>query len=259
MSEVKLEREGSAAIVTLNRPDRRNALDRPTLRELGRLGRELAADSTVRAVVLTGSGDKAFCAGADLKERAGMSDDEVRAMLASYRTELAWLSASPFPVVAAVNGAALGGGFELALACDLRVCAETAVFGLPETSLGIIPAAGGTQRLPRLVGTAKALELILLGTRLTASEALSLGIVNRVSPPSTAVVADTLGWLEPVLAGPPLAMRAALEAVRTAATTPLAEGLAAELSAYEACLTSEDRQEALAAFAERRKPQFRGR
>jgi methylglutaconyl-CoA hydratase len=259
MSEVKLERSGAAAIVVIDRPARRNALDRATLNELGRVGRELGADPSVRAALLTGSGDKAFCAGADLKERAGLSEDEVRAMLRAYRTELAWLGSSPFPVIAAVNGAALGGGFELALACDLRVAASDAVFGLPETSLGIIPAAGGTQRLPRLIGQAKALELILLGSRLTAAEALVLGIVNRVAPPGTDVVQDALGWLEPVLAGPPLAMRAALEAVRAAAATSLGEGLATELAAYEACLVSEDRREALAAFAERRKPNFRGR
>jgi len=252
--EVKLERRGGAAIVQIDRPARRNALDRATVNELGRIGRALAADSSVRAALLTGSGDKAFCAGADLKERAGMSEDEVRAMLRSYRSELAWLDTSPFPVIAAVNGAALGGGFELALACDLRVAAETAVFALPETSLGIIPAAGGTQRLPRLVGTSKALELILLGTRLTAAEALSLGVVNRVAPANTDVVADTLTWLEPVLSGPATAMRAALAAVRAAATTPLAEGLESELAAYEVCLESEDRKRALAAFAARKKP-----
>jgi methylglutaconyl-CoA hydratase len=254
MSVVKLERIGAAAIVVIDRPDRRNALDRATVSALGRIGRHLGADASVRAALLTGSGDKAFCAGADLKERAGMSEDEVRAMLHSYRDELAWLGSSSFPVIAAVNGAALGGGFELALACDLRVSAENAIFGLPETALGIIPAAGGTQRLPRLVGQAKALELILLGTRLSAREALTLGIVNRVSPAGTNVVSDTVTWLEPVLSGPVTAMRAALDAVRAAAVTPLAAGLAAELAAYETCLASEDRKQALANFAARKKP-----
>jgi enoyl-CoA hydratase/carnithine racemase len=254
MNEVKLDRSGAAAIVVIDRPDRRNALDRATLNELGRIGRELGADASVRAAVLTGSGDKAFSAGADLKERAGMSDDEVRAMLRSYRSELAWLGSSPFPVVAAINGAALGGGFELALGCDLRLAAEHAVFGLPETSLGIIPAAGGTQRLPRLVGQAKALELILLGSRLTAHEALALGIVNRITPAGTNVVDDALAWLEPVLARPATATRAALEAVRAAASTSLADGLAAELAAYEVCLASEERKQALAAFSARKKP-----
>jgi enoyl-CoA hydratase/carnithine racemase len=259
MPSVTLSRRGRLAIVTLDRPDRRNALDRPTLAELGRIGGELGNDAAVGAVVLTASGDQAFCAGADLKERAGMSDDEVRAMLGQYRTDLAWLSSSPFPVVAALNGAALGGGLELALACDLRVAAAHAVLGLPETSLGIIPAAGGTQRLPRLVGLAKATELVLLGTRLTAAEALTLGLVNRVTLAGTSVLDDTLAWLAPVLDGSPIAMRAALEALRASVALPLAEGLAAERHAYEACLVSEDRKEALAAFAEKRNPVFRGR
>jgi methylglutaconyl-CoA hydratase len=258
MPPVTLVRRGRAAIVTLDRPDRRNALDRPTLDELGRIGRELVRDAGVGAVVLTGTGDQAFCAGADLKERVGMSDDEVRAMLGQYRTDLAWLSSSPFPVVAALNGAAFGGGLELALACDLRVAAPHAVLALPETSLGIIPAAGGTQRLPRLVGLAKAMELVLLGTRLTAAEAFALGIVNRVSAAGIGVLDDTLAWLAPVLDGAPIAMRAALEALRASVALPLAEGLAAERHAYEACLVSEDRKEALAAFAQKRKPAFRG-
>ncbi len=259
MASVTLARRDSAAIVTLNRPERRNAFDRAAIRELGRVGRELSSDPSVRAAVLTGAGDKAFCAGADLKEREGMSEDEVRAMLALYRTELGWLSASPFPVVAALNGAALAGGLELALACDLRVAAEHAIMGLPETSLGIIPAAGGTQRLPRLVGHAKALELVLLGTRLGAAEALALGIVNRVTPAGANVVDDALAWLTPVLDGAPLATRAALVALRAAQTLPLEAGLAAETAAYEACLSSEDRREALRAFAEKRKPRFQGR
>jgi enoyl-CoA hydratase/carnithine racemase len=259
MSQVRIERRGAAAIVTLNRPDRRNALDRATVDELGRVGRELSADATLRGVVLTGEGDRAFCAGADLKEREGMSDDAVRAMLDAYRSELAWLGSAPFPVVAALNGAALGGGLELALGCDLRIAAPHAQLGLPETSLGIIPGAGGTQRLPRLVGYARALELILLGQRLSATEALGLGLVNRVTPAGASLLDDTLAWLAPLLGGSPIAMRAALEAVRAATTLPLDAGLDAERRAYEACLTSEDRREALQAFAEKRAPIFRGR
>jgi methylglutaconyl-CoA hydratase len=256
---VKIARRGRAAVVTLNRPDRRNALDRATVAELGRIGRELSADDALGAAVLTGAGDRAFCAGADLKERAGMSTDDVRAMLEAYRRELAWLGFAPFPVVAALNGAALGGGLELALGCDLRIAVPEAVLGLPETSLGIIPGAGGTQRLPRLVGYARALELILLGGRLRAEEALALGLVNRVSPSGTDVVEDALSWLAPLLEGPPLAMRAALAAVRAATCLPLDAGLDAERRAYEACLTTEDRKEALRAFAEKRKPTFTGR
>jgi enoyl-CoA hydratase/carnithine racemase len=259
MPSVTVSRRGRAVVATIDRPDRMNALDRATVSEIGRLGSELSRDSSVGAVVLTGSGDRAFCAGADLKERAGMTDDEVRSMLGQYRTDFAWLWSSPFPVVAALNGAALGGGLELALACDLRVAADHATLGLPETSLAIIPAAGGTQRLPRLVGTAKALELVLLGTRLSAAEALALGIVNRVTPAGTDVVDDALAWLEPVLNGAPIAVRAALEAVRAATALPLDAGLEAERRAYEACLVSEDRKEALAAFRVKRKPVFRGR
>ena len=258
MAEVTLHRSGSAAIVTLNRPDRRNALDRNAVRELGRLGRELTTDPRVSAAIVTGAGDRAFCAGADLKEREGMSEADVREMLDLYRSELAWLGAAPFPVVAALNGPALGGGLELALGCDLRTAASHAVLGLPETSLGIIPGAGGTQRLPRLVGVPRALELTLLARRLSAEEALAWGLVNRVAPPGSTLLDDTLAWLSPVLEGAPLALRAALEAVRAATHLPLDAGLDAERRGYERCLTSEDRREALRAFAEKRTPVFKG-
>jgi enoyl-CoA hydratase/carnithine racemase len=255
---VNLAQDGGLRVLTLARPERRNALSRALVLELGRLGRELCADPTVRCILLTGEGERAFCAGADLKERIGMSDEEVRAQLRAYRTELAWLGTAPFPVVAAINGAALGGGLELALSCDLRIAAPHAVFALPETSLGIIPAAGGTQRLPRLVGEAKALELILLGTRLDAAEALRIGLVNRVLEAEQDLLAETKRWLAPLLEGAPLAQRAAIEAIR-ASSLPLAEGLEVEFAAYERCLTSEDRREALRAFAEKRKPKFEGR
>jgi len=259
MPSVAVSQRSRVRVVTIDRPDRMNALDHHTVGEIGRVGHELAADPATSLVVITGAGDRAFSAGADLKERATMTEDEVRAMLGQYRSEFAWLSSSPFPVVAAINGAALGGGLELALACDLRVAAEHAILGLPETSLGIIPAAGGTQRLPRLVGPQKALELVLLGTRLTAAEALSIGLVNRVAPSGTNVVDDAIAWLSPVAEGAPLAVRGALEALRAAATMPLEAGLDAERRAYEACLTSEDRREALLAFQEKRKPVFRGK
>jgi enoyl-CoA hydratase/carnithine racemase len=256
---VRVEHQGPAAIVTIDRPDQRNALARQTVLDLGRAGQALQADESVRLVVLTGAGDKAFCAGADLKERATMTDDQVREMLSLYASELAWLDGSPFPVVAALNGAALGGGLELALACDLRIAAPHAVMGLPETSLGILPAAGGTQRLPRLVGYSKALELVLLGTRLSAEEALGIGLVNRIAKAGTPVVDDALIWLAPVTEGAPIAQRAALSALRAAREVPLAEGLDLERRLYEACLASDDRREALTAFAEKRKPVFRGR
>jgi enoyl-CoA hydratase/carnithine racemase len=234
-------------------------MSRKLIEEIGRVGRELSNDGTVRAVVLTGAGNQAFCAGADLKERKGLSEDGVRALLALYRSELAWLESFPSPVVAAVNGVALGGGLEMALLCDLRVAAEHALLGLPETTLGIIPGAGGTQRLPRLVGEARAKELILLGKRITAAHALAIGLVNRVSRPGTNVLDDTLEWIRPIADGAPIAQRAALRAIDAAATLPLPEGLARELELYEDCLASEDRREALTAFSEKRKPSFKGR
>src|SRR5262249_24943505 len=169
-SPVCLERRGAVAVLTINRADRRNALSRDTLYALGRLGRELIADEAVRAIVVTGAGDKAFCAGADLKERQGMSPDDVRFQVGLYRSELGVLDTSPKPVIAALNGVAFGGGLELALLCDLRVAAPHAELALPETTLGIIPGAGGTQRLPRVVGEARAKEVILLGRKLNAVE-----------------------------------------------------------------------------------------
>jgi enoyl-CoA hydratase/carnithine racemase len=255
----RLERRGSVALVTLDRPERMNALSRALVARFGDIGREIAAQDDVRLVIVTGAGDKAFCAGADLKERAGMSQDEVRALLLAYESELGWLETIRVPTLAAINGAALGGGLELALSCDLRIAAQHAVLGLPETSLGVIPGAGGTQRLPRLVGEARAKELILRAVRLTASEALILGLVNQVLPTGKDFLLEVIEWAEPILAGAPLAIQAAVQAMRGAATRELQEGLKLERAAYERCLTSEDRLEALAAFSEKRKAVFRGR
>ena len=260
MSELcRLERRAGIAIVTLDRPDRMNALSWASVQRLGEIGRELTSDSTVRLCVLTGAGDKAFCAGADLKERQGMSRGQVREMLSAYRTELVWLSQSGFLSVAAINGVALGGGLELALTCDLRSITEHATLGLPETGLGIIPGAGGTQRLARLVGVARALDLTLTQRRIAATEAHSLGLVNRVVPEAESVLESTLKWLEPVAEGAPIAQRAALLAVRAAQQLSLDAGLALEREMYDLCLDSADRDEALRALAEKRKPQFQGK
>jgi methylglutaconyl-CoA hydratase len=256
---VRLERRDRVAIVTISRADRMNALSRDALEAFGRIGRELAADAELRAVIVTGDGEKAFCAGADLKERRGMSDDEVRRQLGLYRSELGWLQRMPVPSVAAINGVALGGGLELALLCDLRVAAEHAELGLPETSLGIIPGSGGTQLLPRLIGEARAKELILLGRRLSAAEALAWGVVNRVAPSTTPLLDDTLAWIRPISEGSPVAQRAALRAIGAALEVPLSHGLELERVHYDECLRSDDRKEALLAFAEKRKPVFKGR
>jgi enoyl-CoA hydratase/carnithine racemase len=256
---VQFERRGSIALVTLDRAERMNALSRALVARFGEIGRELTSQDDVRLIIVTGSGDKAFCAGADLKERAGMSADEVRALLLAYETELGWLERIEVPTLAAINGAALGGGLELALLCDLRIAAPHAVLGLPETSLGVIPGAGGTQRLPRLLGEARAKELILRAARLSAPEALILGLVNQVMPKSDQFLLEVINWADPILNGAPLAIRAALTAMRGATTRDLKDGLALERAAYEQCLASEDRLEALAAFSEKRKPIFKGR
>jgi methylglutaconyl-CoA hydratase len=253
-----LRRQDGALIVTIEREERRNALSLATLKAFGNVFRyHLVPDD--RAVIITGSGARAFCAGADLKERAEMSLADVRAQLVRYRTDLTWLSTCPVPTIAAINGAALGGGLELALLCDLRVAAPHASFALPETSLGIIPAAGGTQYLPRIVGSAKARELVLLGTRLSAAEALRIGLIHRICEAEVAVLDDALAWVAPITRGAPLAQHAALRALRAADRLDIDAGLEFELSCYEECLASEDRLEALAAFAEKRPPVFKGR
>lgn len=255
---VRLERRDGVAIVTLDRPERLNALSRAALLRVGAIGRELAGDPGVRAVIVTGAGDKAFCAGADLKERQGMSDNDVRAQLLRYRSELGWLDRSPVPVIAAINGLALGGGLEVALLCDLRVAAPGVLLGLPETTIGIIPGAGGTQRLPRVVGEARAKELILLGTRITSEQALAYGLVNRVSPAGVPVLDDVLAWIRPIAEGAPIAQRSALAAIDASYEVGLAAGLDLERVYYDECLQSADRNEALAALAEKRKPVFTG-
>lgn len=188
-----------------------------------------------------------------------MSNEDVRVQVGLYRTELGVLDTCPKPVIAAINGVAFGGGLELALLCDLRVAAPHAELSLPETTLGIIPGAGGTQRLPRVVGEARAKEMILLGRKLGAAEALSWGLVNRVSPAGVSVLDDTLAWIEPIAHGAPIAQTAALKAIDQSYEVPLALGLELERVHYDETIRSEDRLEALRAFAEKRKPVFRGK
>jgi methylglutaconyl-CoA hydratase len=255
---VRLDRRGAVGILTIDREDRVNALSRPTLYALGRLGRELVDDSSIRAIVVTGAGKKAFCAGADLKERRGMSNEDIRVQVGLYRSELGVLDRSPKPVVAAINGVALGGGLELALVCDLRVAVASARLGLPETGLGIIPGAGGTQRLARVIGEGRAVEMICLGRRLSAEEALDWGLVNRVVPDEADLIDEVVAWLGPIAEGAPIAQAAALRAIRASFEVPLERGLELESVYYDETLRSSDRLEALAAFAEKRKPAFKG-
>lgn len=246
------------AIWTLARPDRHNALDRALLRQLGELARATAKRPEVRAVVITGEGNKAFCAGADLKERQGMSVDEVRELLPLYDLAFGAIDRLDRPVIAAINGVAFGGGLELALACDLRVMATHALVGLTETALAIIPGAGGTQRLPRIVGEARAKQMILLAERIDAAEALRIGLVNRVCREGQSALECALELCEPFKRAAPLALAAALDAVGAAHDLPLEAGLAYERRCYERTLVSRDRVEALAAFNEKRLPRFTG-
>src|SRR5580698_9722277 len=232
-SPISVEQRGTIAIWTIQRPDRMNSLSRELLLAFGRLSREVASNPSVRAVVITGAGDKAFCAGADLKERRGMSENDIRVQVDLYRSELGPLDRCPKPVVAAINGVALGGGLELALVCDLRVAAAHAELGLPETSIGIIPGAGGTQRLPRVVGEGRAKEMILLARRISAAEALAWGLVNRVTPAGASVVDDAVSWVRPIAEGAPLAQAAALEAIDRGLDVNLETGLLLVKVQYE--------------------------
>lgn len=255
---IRVTQHGRVAVWTLDREARRNALSRAALLAFGSLAREAETNDAIRAVIITGSGSVAFCAGADLKERQGMSDDDVRAQIGLYRSELGAIDRLSKPVVAAIDGVALGGGLELALVCDLRIAKARATFALPETSLGIIPGAGGTQRLPPILGEARTKELILLGRRLRADEALAWGLLNKVVPDDADLLAETLAWIEPLAEGAPLAAAAALRAIDAARGTTLEQGLLIEKDCYETVLRSADRTEALTAFAEKRKPAFRG-
>lgn len=255
---VKSERRGSIALWTIDRPDRMNALSRAAVRELGRLARDAAEDATLRAVIIAGAGDRAFCAGADLKERRGMDEEDVRDFLPLYRASFGAIDRLPMPTIAAMDGVAYGGGLELALACDFRVAAAHAKIGLTETSLGIIPGAGGTQRLTRIIGESRAKELIVFARRLTAGEAHAIGLVNVVAPEGERALDAALAWAAPLEGAAPIAIAAALEAIDGAGDRSLDDGLSLERRCYERTLASEDRLEALAAFAEKRKPTFRG-
>ncbi|MEZ4254403.1 MAG: enoyl-CoA hydratase-related protein [Polyangiales bacterium] len=256
---VRVESRGATEIWTIDRPDRMNALGRATVRELWRLARTAAQNDAVRAVVITGAGGRAFSAGADLKERQGMTEEDVRDFLSLYRVSFGAIDALPKPVIAALDGVAFGGGLELALSADIRVMRSDTQLGLTETSLGIIPGAGGTQRLTRLVGPARAKDLILFARRLSADDALRYGIVEHVAPAGKQALDVALELAAQLEAGAPIALGAALEAIDAATDLGLEEGLTVERRCYERTLASEDRLEALKAFQAKRKPVFRGR
>lgn len=250
-----VEIRDGVAWLTVNRPDVRNALSAELVAEFQIALRELAARAEVGVLIVTGAGDKAFVAGADIRE---LRQRGRREGLEAINQELfAAIERFPQPVIAAINGYALGGGCELALACDIRIASETATFGFPETGLGIMPAAGGTQRLPRIIGWGKAKELILTGEIIGAAEAARLGLVSKVVPPAE-LRATAQSYAEKILAKGPLATRIAKLALNTAARAGLDAGLMVERLAQTILFESKDKQEGMAAFLEKRKPKFRG-
>jgi enoyl-CoA hydratase/carnithine racemase len=253
--QIVVTAEAGIATVTLNRPERYNALGSRIVDELDEALESIEGAGEVRAMVLTGAGDKAFCSGVDLKERAEMDADgrwSHNRALGTFAERFARLQV---PTIAALNGLAFGGGLEIALACDFRVAAEGARFALPEVGIGIVPGAGGTQRLPRLIGVTKAKELILTGRRISAEDALDMGLVSKVVPRSS-LMEEARSLAEEIAANSPLAVAYAKAAVDLASETTIEQGLRYETAAIRATLTSEDYKIGLAAFAEKRTPEF---
>jgi len=257
LRELLIESAGGVCTITLNRPGSMNSLNLRIVEALAEAVAALRFDRSVRVAVITGAGEKAFCSGADLKERATLPPDQVRRFIATIRDTFTAIEALPQPVIAAVNGVALGGGTELALACDLRIASDRATLGLTEVKLAIIPGAGGTQRLPRLIGKGRAMELILTGRSIGAAEALAIGLVNRVAPAGGLMEAVRKLAGEMLSAGP-VALQQAKLAINQGYETDLATGLKLETAAYEAVIPTRDRAEGLAAFAEKRKPVYKG-
>jgi enoyl-CoA hydratase/carnithine racemase len=254
---VSFRQEGLVGVLTIERPDVYNCLNLETLFTMRQLIADIALDKEVRVLIVTGAGDKAFCSGADLKERRTMTEQQVQRYIRTIRDTFTELERLPKPVIAAINGLALGGGTELALACDLRVMSDTAEMGLTETALGIIPGAGGTQRLPRLVGKGAAKELIFTARRVSAAEALRIGLVNRVVP-SDQVMAAAFELANRMAENAPIALAQAKYAIDFGLEADLATGLAIESNAYQVLIPTKDRLEGLEAFKEKRKPVYRG-
>jgi enoyl-CoA hydratase/carnithine racemase len=254
---VRVEVAGRVATVTLDRPEALNAISTELALELAAAFEPLATDPGVRAVVLTGAGGRAFCVGADLKQRAGFDDHGWFVQREAFRRGFAAVRRCPLPTVAAVAGFALGGGTELALACDLLVASDDATFGLPEVRLGLVPAGGGTQLLARRVGRSAARDLVLTGRRVGAAEALALGLCDRVVPAAEVVAAAT-GLAAEIAANAPTAVRMAKWALEVGADLPLEAAMEVEDQAWRRAVLSDDRREGIAAWVERRDPEFPG-
>ena len=258
MSKVLYSVENHIAFVTINRPDVLNCFDFETLQQLAEVVNQIELDPDVRVAIFTGAGEKAFSAGADLKERKTLTQQEVRRNVKAIRDVFNHIAELPQPTIAAINGYAFGGGFELILACDFAIAVPEAKVGLTETSWGIIPGAGGTQRLPRLIGEMKAKELIFTAKKLTAQEAYDWGILTKVVSDEN-VVEASISFAGEMLKNGPIALKQAKYAICNGMNVDIQTGLKIESKAYELTIPTEDRLEALAAFSEKRKPVFKGR
>lgn len=258
MDNVRIETREGVAIITVDRPKVLNALNAQTVGEIGEAFEQARNDENVKAVILTGGGEKAFVAGADIAELATMTPITGKATAEKGQSVFAKIERFPKPVIAAINGFALGGGCELALACHIRIASEKAQLGLPEVTLGIIPGYGGTQRMARLLGKGKALELILTGDRIPAAEAERIGLVNKVVAPEE-LMNVAMEMAKKIASRGPLAVRAAIEAVMSGSEMPIDEGFFLEATLFGLLASTEDMKEGMGAFLEKRAAGFKGR
>lgn len=257
MSFVLVETVDRIAHVTLNRPEKLNALNNEVFKELDLVFAELEHDAEVGVVLITGAGEKAFVAGADISELQGLDTAAARALSLRGHAVFQRIESLPKPVIAVVNGFALGGGCELALACHIRIASETAKFSLPEVNLGVIPGYGGSQRMPRLVGKGVALDMLLTGEMISAAEALRMGLVSRIAPQAELKdMAEKMA--RTILTRGPLALRSALSAVHEGFEMPLEQGLQYEAALFGLLAATQDMREGVSAFMEKRKPMFKG-
>ena len=250
-------REEGIGVITLDQPQKANALSIELLEELQHILYSFRENPSVLCIIITGSGDKAFCAGADLKERINMNQTQVGKAVHLIKETITMIDRMPQPTIASINGAAFGGGLELALACDMRIASTQAKMGLTETSLGIIPGAGGTQRLPRLIGISKAKELIFTARKVDAIEALRIGLVNQVAKPED-LETMSLSFARTIAANAPIAVKEAKKAIDRGMETDLEHGLQIEEMCYQITIPTKDRLEGLKAFKEKRKPKYIG-